>query len=62
MRHTDGRHSRLPATVSPVRFEYDPATLRYAPDAVRSLGTELDEQGDDRARSSVALPSVRRRP
>jgi alcohol dehydrogenase len=34
---------------APFRFEYDPATLRYAPDAVRSLGTELDEQGYDRA-------------
>lgn len=34
---------------APFRFEYDPATLRYAPDAVRSLGAELDEQGYDRA-------------
>ena len=33
----------------PFRFEYDPATLRYAPDAARSLGTELDAQGYDRA-------------
>ncbi|AEM57491.1 alcohol dehydrogenase [Haloarcula hispanica N601] len=34
---------------APFRFEYDPATLRYGPDAVRSLDTELDAQGDDRA-------------
>ncbi|KAA9398048.1 iron-containing alcohol dehydrogenase [Haloarcula sp. CBA1130] len=34
---------------APFRFEYDPATLRYAPDAARSLGTELDAQGYDRA-------------
>ena len=34
---------------APFRFEYDPATLRYAPDAVRSLGAELGEQGYDRA-------------
>ncbi|WP_336339579.1 iron-containing alcohol dehydrogenase family protein [Haloarcula brevis] len=34
---------------APFRFEYDPATLRYAPDAARSLGAELDAQGYDRA-------------
>jgi alcohol dehydrogenase len=34
---------------APFRFEYDPATLRYGPDAARSLDTELDAQGDDRA-------------
>ncbi|RLM89403.1 iron-containing alcohol dehydrogenase family protein [Haloarcula sp. Atlit-7R] len=30
---------------SPFRFEYEPATLRYAPDAVQSLGAELDARG-----------------
>jgi len=34
---------------APFRFEYDPATLRYGPDATRALDTELDGQGDDRA-------------
>ncbi|KOX91547.1 alcohol dehydrogenase [Haloarcula rubripromontorii] len=34
---------------APFRFEYDPATLRYAPDAARDLGAELDAQGCDRA-------------
>ncbi|EMA09093.1 alcohol dehydrogenase [Haloarcula vallismortis] len=34
---------------APFRFDYDPATLRYAPDAARSLGAELDAQGYDRA-------------
>ncbi|MFU1780834.1 iron-containing alcohol dehydrogenase family protein [Haloarcula japonica] len=34
---------------APFRFEYDPATLRYASDAARSLSAELDEQGYDRA-------------
>ena len=34
---------------APFRFEYDPATLRYGPGAARSLDTELDAQGDDRA-------------
>ncbi|GCF14726.1 alcohol dehydrogenase [Haloarcula mannanilytica] len=33
----------------PFRFEYDPATLRYAPGTTRALGTELDAQGYDRA-------------
>ena len=34
---------------APFRFEYDPATLRYGPDAARSLDTELDARADDRA-------------
>ncbi|MEF8827885.1 MAG: iron-containing alcohol dehydrogenase family protein [Haloarcula sp.] len=34
---------------APFRFEYDPATLRYGPDAARSLDAELDAQGYDRA-------------
>ena len=34
---------------APFRFEYEPAVLRYGPDATRALDTELDEQGYDRA-------------
>ncbi|MFY4814803.1 iron-containing alcohol dehydrogenase family protein [Haloarcula sp. AONF1] len=34
---------------APFRFEYDPAVLRYGPDAARTLGAELDAHGYDRA-------------
>ncbi|WP_336358200.1 iron-containing alcohol dehydrogenase family protein [Haloarcula sp. CGMCC 1.6347] len=34
---------------APFRFAYTPATLRYGPDATRSLGAELDTQGFERA-------------
>jgi len=34
---------------APFRFEYDPAVLRYGPNATGALDTELDAQGYDRA-------------
>lgn len=34
---------------APFRFEHEPAVLRYGPDATRTLDTELDTQGYDRA-------------
>ncbi|MDT3436455.1 iron-containing alcohol dehydrogenase family protein [Haloarcula sp. 1CSR25-25] len=34
---------------APFRFEYDPAVLRYGPDATRALDAELAAQGCDRA-------------